>query len=218
MQRLKTTSEAIKLLDGIGASSPQALALFFQLLNSDGALTRNEVRFERGLKDAITILTRHGLVEVSKDIVQCIYLIDSDLVQSEKKAKRAKKEVPDWKETMRAKGGNVDVFEQIITGDSRAANFYRNEIAENYDKLNPDFVKYASFINILWKGNFTDPLTRVLAMATQLSFKRFVAAGFQHKPPEMLVDLLRAIEGHNKTYNDVGLVLGNWIKRRNERG
>jgi len=217
MQKLKTTSEAIRLLDHIGATRPQALALFFQLLNSDGALIKSEVRFERGLKDAMAVLSRHGLVEVSKDIVQCIYLIDSDLIQSEKKSKRGKKEEKDWKEVMLAKGGKVDVFDEIITGESRAANFYRHEIADNYDKLNPDFVKYASFINILWKGNFTDPLTRVLSMPTQLSFKRFVAAGFQHKEPTLLVDVLRAIEGHHKQYNDVGLVLGNWLKRRSER-
>jgi len=218
MQKLKTTSEAIRLLDHIGATSPQALALFFQLLNSDGALIKSEVRFERGLKDAMAVLSRHGLVEVSKDIVQCIYLIDSDLIQSERKSKRAKQEAKDWKTIMLQKGGNVEALEGIISGDSRAANFYRNEIATNYNREDASFAEYAKFVNILWKGNFTDPLTRVLSMATQLSFKRYTRAGFQHKPPELLVETLRAIEGHHKSYNDVGLVLDNWLKRRIDRG
>jgi hypothetical protein len=218
MQKLKTTSEAIRLLDHIGGSSPQALALFFQLLNSDGALTKNEVRFERGLKEAIAILTRHGLVEVSKDIVQCIYLIESDLIQSERKAKRAKAEVKDWKETMRAKGGNVEVFEDLITGESRAANFYRNEIADNYDRENPVFSRYASFVNMLWKGNLESPLNKVLAMPVQLSFKRFAAGKFDEQKTAVLIDILRGLEAAKKDYTDVGLVIHNWIKRREERG
>ena len=105
-------------LDLIGTKNPSALALLMQLLNTQGCvLGLHEIRLRKGAVKAVDTLRRMGLVEVSKDIVQVVHIIDSEVVEST--VKRKTKERPaSWKETIRAKGGDPDKIDLVITGES----------------------------------------------------------------------------------------------------
>lgn len=210
--RLKTNAESIRVLDLVGTRNPASLALLMQLLNTDGnVLSLHEIR-AKAPKRAVETLRQMGLVEVTKDIVQTVYLIESDIVESAVKAKRKEKKLT-WKEMMRSKGGDPERVEQTIKGDSRAAVFYRNELAENWEESEA-FKAYKAFTWFLFAGNFDEPFTRVLSIPKQVSYRKFVTTGMWSAMNEVK-DIVKRMENYTKKdYADLTQAMSNWFDRR----
>jgi hypothetical protein len=210
--KLKTTTNAIAMLDLIGSKYPASLALVFQLLNTDGnVLALHEVR-SKTPKKAIDMLRRHGLVEVSKDIVQLVYLIESEIVEHPMK-KAAAKRKETWKDKLESKGVDSQKVGNVISGDSRSAVFYRNEIADNWDDSD-DFKLYKSFVVYLFTGNFDDPFKRVLAIPSQVGYKKFIKTGMGEILPDVK-EMIRNMENYTKKdYADLAQTLSKWFERK----
>lgn len=210
--KLRTTADAIELLDLIGTRNPSSLALIMQLLNTNGnVLSLHEIRAKAPRK-AIEPLRQMGVVEVSKDIVQTVCLIESDLVEYQgKSAKKEKKQT--WKDVMRSKGGDPDKVESFINGGSRAAVFYRTELADNWSESEP-FKAFKQFTLFLFAGNFDEQFTRVLSIPKQVSYKKFVKTGMWAAVPEMK-EIIRKMENYTKKdYADLTQALSNWYERK----
>lgn len=209
--KLKQSAASIALLDEIGSRNPFALALLIQLVaTEDGVLSQLNVRHPAKAKKAILELSRFGLIEIDKEHLFSIRLIESDCVEWRVKKKRVqavKQET--WEERYIDRGGDIVKLNSWLIGKSRAANFYREQLADNFDREDEVFLRYAKLVNFMFTANEGNPLDYVLTIRDQLTFESFKK--LLMKVPQATIEA-NLLQWQNKQYKNtsIALTINNW--------
>ena len=209
--KLKNTPDSTSMLGMVGLKNPFALAIFFQLLESDnGEMMVGNLWHPKKAGKAVEDLSRMGLVEIDTQMFRVVRLIESVCVEGAKKrVSKGGSNQPQkpWNERYAERGGKPENL-AWIKGDTIPGRFYLEEFANNMS-MDEVFINYAKIVKFIWEGYSASPLTYILSRKTQLKFKSYQEY-LSHLPIEKVKEQLASWENKQYKNQDVNLTLINW--------